>query len=55
MELLKQLTEIRGVSGDESLIKDFIIDYVSRNAASWKVQPKVIFGDGFQVLMHLNF
>lgn len=55
MELLKQLTEIRGVSGDESLIKDFIIEYVSKNAAFWKVQPKVISGDGFQDCVILVF
>jgi putative aminopeptidase FrvX len=55
MELLKQLTEIRGVSGDESLIKDFIIEYVSNNAAAWKVQPKVISGDGFQDCVILVF
>jgi len=55
MELLKQLTEIRGVSGDESLIKDFIIEYVSSNATSWKVQPKVIAGEGFQDCVILVF
>jgi putative aminopeptidase FrvX len=55
MELLKQLTEIRGVSGDESLIKDFIIEYVSNNAAAWKVKPKVISGDGFQDCVILVF
>jgi putative aminopeptidase FrvX len=55
MELLKQLTEIRGVSGDESLIKDFIIEYVSNKAAAWKVQPKVISGDGFQDCVILVF
>lgn len=55
MELLKQLTEIRGVSGDESLIKDFIVEYVANNAASWKVQPKVISGDGFQDCVILVF
>lgn len=55
MELLKQLTEIRGVSGDESLIKDFIIEHVSSNAGSWKVQPKVIAGEGFQDCVILVF
>ena len=31
MELLKKLTEIRGASGDEGRIKDFLIDYVNKN------------------------
>jgi putative aminopeptidase FrvX len=55
MELLKQLTEIRGVSGDESRIKDFILNYVSKNEARWNVQPKIIDGEGFQDCLILVF
>lgn len=55
MELLKQLTEIRGVSGDESQIKEFIISYVSKNEATWSVRPKIIDGEGFQDCVILVF
>lgn len=55
MELLKQLTEIRGVSGDESRIKDFILNYVSKNEAGWNVRPKIIDGEGFQDCLILVF
>lgn len=55
MELLKQLTEIRGVSGDESRIKDFILNYVSKNEATWNVRPKIIDGEGFQDCLILVF
>lgn len=55
MELLKQLTEIRGVSGDESRIKDFILNYISKNEATWNVRPKIIDGEGFQDCLILVF
>jgi putative aminopeptidase FrvX len=55
MEILKQLTEIRGVSGDESRIKDFILNYVSKNEATWNVRPKIIDGEGFQDCLILVF
>jgi putative aminopeptidase FrvX len=55
MELLKQLTEIRGASGDESRIKDFILNYVSKNEARWNVRPKIIDGEGFQDCLILVF
>ena len=39
MELLKQLIEVQGASGDEGRIHNFIVDYVEKNAKNWKVQP----------------
>ncbi len=55
MELLKKLTEIRGVSGDEAAIKEFIIDYVNTHASTWKTQPTIVEGDGFQDCVILIF
>ncbi|MEN9999513.1 MAG: hypothetical protein RI922_2503 [Bacteroidota bacterium] len=55
MELLKKLTEIRGVSGDEGAIKDFIINYVNTNSSTWKTQPTIVEGDGFQDCVILIF
>lgn len=55
MELLKQLTAIRGASGDEGTIRDFILDYVQTHQATWKVQPEIIHGKGFQDTLILIF
>lgn len=55
MKLLKQLTEIRSASGDEGLMKDFLIQYVNENKAKWKVQPELFYGDDFQDTLILVF
>jgi putative aminopeptidase FrvX len=55
MELLKNLTEIRGASSDEAQIAKFIIDYVKTESKNWKTQPEIIFGDGFQDCVILIF
>ncbi len=54
-ELLKQLIETRGVSGDESRVRDFIIDHVEKNASNWKCKPQRVYGDGFQDCLILIF
>lgn len=55
MKLLKQLTEIRSASGDEGLMKDFLIQYVNENKAKWSVQPEMFYGDDFQDTLILVF
>jgi putative aminopeptidase FrvX len=55
MKLLKELVELRGASGDEQGVRDFIIDYVKTNQGSWKVQPHLFYGDGFQDCLVLVF
>jgi putative aminopeptidase FrvX len=55
MELLKKLTEIRGASGDEGRIKDFLIDYVNKNKGEWTTIPELYYGDGFQDTLILVF
>ena len=55
MKLLKELIEVQGVSGDESRIKDFILNYVKENASNWKSQPKIVEGEGFQDCLILVF
>lgn len=55
MELLKRLVEVQGVSGDESRIKQFILDYVKENSKRWKVQPKIVEGEEFQDCLILVF
>ncbi|MFK8046268.1 MAG: M20/M25/M40 family metallo-hydrolase [Crocinitomicaceae bacterium] len=52
---LKELIEIRGASGDESRIKNFIVDYVNKHKKDWAVEPKIIEGKGFQDTLVLIF
>jgi putative aminopeptidase FrvX len=55
MDLLKQLIEVRGASGDEGIIKDFILNHVQSSMKSWKVQPQIIHGEEFQDALILVF
>lgn len=55
MKLLKQLTEIRSASGDEGLMKDFLIQYINENKTKWNVQPEMFYGDNFQDTLILVF
>lgn len=55
MQLLKELVEVRGTSGDESKIKDFILSYVEKESDNWTVKPQVFHGDGFQDALVLVF
>ena len=53
--LLKTLQEIHAPAGDEAPLRDFVIDYVEKNKAHWKVQPELIYGDHLQDCMILKF
>lgn len=55
MELLKKLTELRGASSDEGIVKEFVLDYIRSNSDSWAVQPEIIEGRGFQDCIILVF
>ena len=48
MKLLKELCAVHAPAGDESKMTDFLLNYIEENKSSWKVQPKIICGDGFQ-------
>ncbi|MCB9224088.1 MAG: M20/M25/M40 family metallo-hydrolase [Crocinitomicaceae bacterium] len=52
---LKELVEVRGCSGDEGAIKDYILQYVKDNQTNWKVKPQIIEGKGFQDAFILVF
>jgi len=54
-KLLKTLCSIYGPSGDETDVRDFILDYVAKNQSYWKHQPELFFGDGFQDNLILVF
>jgi putative aminopeptidase FrvX len=53
--LLKELQAIHAPAGDEAPLRDFVIDYVEKNKANWKVQPELIYGDDFQDCLILKF
>ena len=55
MKLLEELIAVQGTSGDEAKIRDFIIDYVNKDSANWKVKPELHFGDEFQDALILTF
>ncbi|HSJ68419.1 MAG TPA: M20/M25/M40 family metallo-hydrolase [Anditalea sp.] len=55
MNLLIQLLQFQGVSGDETSLSRFILDFVSKRKTSWKVLPEVYSGEGFQDCIVLKF
>ena len=50
MKLLEELVSIRSAASDESKMAEFIKDYVTSNSSNWKVQPKIVSGNGFQTV-----
>ncbi len=55
MELLKDLLQIRSVSGDESKMTAFLKDYVYQRSTKWKVTPEIFFGKNFHDCLLLKF
>lgn len=55
LKLLRTLTEIPGLSGDEGRVKNFILEYVEQHQHDWKCQPVVLHGDEFQDCLMLVF
>lgn len=53
--MLEKLTDIRGLSSDESRIAKFVTDYVNENSGNWKTVPKVVHGSDFQDSVVLVF
>ena len=55
LDLLNKLIKVRSASSDEFRIKKFILDYIVNEKSTWKVEPKIIEGDGFQDCIILVF
>ena len=55
MELLKTLCSIHAPSGNEGPVKDFLLDYISKNSSKWATQPEIIIGDEIQDCIILKF
>ena len=55
LNLLEKLCSIFAPSGNETLMKKFVMEYVNTHQAKWKVQPDFIEGDQFQDCLMLKF
>lgn len=55
MQLLKTLCNIHSPSGNESLMKEFIIEYTNKNADHWRVKPEIVHGPEYQDCVMLKF
>ena len=53
--LLKKLQTIHAPSGDESALKNFLINYIKENESNWKVKPELFYGDNLQDCLILKF
>lgn len=54
-KLLNRLCEIHAPSGNEILMKEFLLDYIKSHMNNWAYKPEIIEGDEFQDCLILNF
>ena len=55
MKILKKLCSIHSPSGEEYSISKYILEYINTNMHSWKIQPTIYYGKGFQDSIVLSF
>lgn len=55
MKLLQQLCQIHAPSGDESRMKKFLLDHITKEKKNWKTKPQVFHGDALQDCIILKF
>ena len=55
MKLLKELCGIHAPSGNEIEMTNYLLNYIEENKSNWKVQPEILYGDGFQDCIVLKF
>lgn len=55
LPLLKVLCSIPGTSGNESHVRDFLLEYIKKNQKSWKAKPEILHGGNFQDGLILKF
>lgn len=53
--LLERLCQIHAPSGHEKPVKDFLLDYISREKKNWRSKPEIIEGEEFQDCLILKF
>ncbi len=55
MKLLFDLLDLHGVSGDESITSNFILDYIQKRKKTWGVLPEIFYGEEFHDCILLKF
>ncbi len=55
IELLKTMCAIEAPAGNEINMTNFVLEYIQKNSASWKVKPEVLYGPDFQDCIVLVF
>lgn len=55
VNLLKSLCEIHSPSGNESRMKNFILEYVQAQSPGWRTPPEIIHGEQLQECVMLKF
>ncbi|GMQ27273.1 M42 family metallopeptidase [Algoriphagus sp. oki45] len=55
MEFLKDLLGLSGVSGDESLVSEWLLKQILQRMGSWKVCPEIFSGEKFHDAVLLKF
>lgn len=53
--LIRQMCAIHAPSGNETAMKDFLLNYIKIHSKSWKHKPKIIHGKGLQDNLILIF
>jgi putative aminopeptidase FrvX len=55
LKLLQQLCEVPAASGNEAMMKKFLLNYVRKHKKKWKTQPEIMEGDALQDCLLLRF
>jgi len=55
MKILYEILKQNSVSGDESSIQQFLLNYVNQRKNEWNVVPELFFGEDFQDCILLKF
>jgi putative aminopeptidase FrvX len=55
MKLLQQLCTIHAPSGEETPMRDFLLEYIKKEKKNWKVKPQIFHGDDFQDCIVVKF
>ncbi|UOQ74439.1 M20/M25/M40 family metallo-hydrolase [Hymenobacter cellulosilyticus] len=55
MDLLRTLCQLAAPAGNEAPMTEFLLNYIAQQQSSWRVQPQVLAGEGFQDCIILVF
>ncbi len=55
LSLLRTLCSVPGTSGNESAVRDFLLNHIRKAQKNWKVKPEIFYGGDFQDGLILRF